>query len=397
MIPFVLRVRVVSFVCAAVIYGIWGTPTPDYLGWVEIVVGGFLVLSVGVGGARGALLYHRDDPFWQNAARALLIFGLSVPVVVGVLSGYGALAVLRDVLPFLFMLLPLFMVGALDGEIQHFRFVVVAVVFVGFSFAVRTLAGSDSLYYLVNMPSVLMAEILCAGGAVHVFCARFTVRALVLSLILVGVAMVVMWPVVLTQQRASVGGFGFAFVLVLIRFLWFYPRRIAAIFVALGVGGAVLWPVFEGVWYGLAHKQALVGFNMRFEELAAVWQEISVRPLSLILGKGWGGQFHSPAVADIRVNFTHSLVSSVLLKMGIAGLLVVGLYLYGLFRLWVQVALVQPVLALAVGLPVLIDVFLYASFKSLDFGMVLMLIPAAAVIFCEGKFKRGKDTPAIAF
>jgi len=36
----------------------------------------------------------------------------------------------------------------------------------------------------------------------------------------------------------------------------------------------------------------------------------------------------------------------------------------------------KPVLVLAVLGPVLIDVFLYASFKSLDFGLLLLMIPA---------------------
>ncbi len=36
---------------------------------------------------------------------------------------------------------------------------------------------------------------------------------------------------------------------------------------------------------------------------------------------------------------------------------------------------VRPLLAAAIAGPLLIDVSLYASFKSLDFGLVLLLIP----------------------
>ena len=115
---------------------------------------------------------------------------------------------------------------------------------------------------------------------------------------------------------------------------------------------------------------------MRAEEWCAVWAEIAAHPLSLIFGQGWGATFSSPAVADIEVNFTHGLLSSLLLKTGLAGFALGLAYLYGLGRVLVRLFSGYPVVVLAVAGPVLIDVVLYASFKSLDFGLVLALIPA---------------------
>jgi hypothetical protein len=292
------------------------------------------------------------------------------------------------VLPFLFMMLPVFMVGVLRADARAPLCVVVPTLFVGVAFAVRGLLGSDPLYYVVNMPSVLMAGIFFAGMALSVLVERFSVRALGLASGFGVLACVVMWPVALTQQRASVGVFVLALMVIGARLAWFHPKRMAVVIVPIVVAVFMVAADLSVVVAEMARKSDVVGFNMRFEELAAVWEAVSARPLSLVFGLGWGGQFESPAVADIRVNFTHSLVSSVLLKTGLLGMGFAGLYFYGLARLWWLYARGQIVLALAVLFPVLIDVFLYASFKSLDFGLVLLVLVSLSCVHdakSEGK------------
>jgi type IV secretory pathway VirB3-like protein len=379
----------------AIIYGLFGTPTPDGFGVVEAAVGLCLVMAVGLTGAWRALRYRADDVLWVNAGRVSLVFGVSIPVIVGAVMGAGYAGIARDGVPFLFMMLPVFLVGVLkNSDERELSLVVMAVVFIGTAFSGRELWGSDPLYYLANMPSVLMAGIFFAGTAVTVCVERFSVRALGIAVMLGVLACAVMWPVVVTQQRASVGAFVLAVVLIMARLLWLYPKRVAVLVVPLVLAVIMAVPAVSEVVAGMVRKSDVVGFNMRFEELAAVWAEISARPLSLVFGLGWGGQFESPAVADIRVNFTHSMVSSVLLKTGLLGVVFTGLYFYGLARLWWSHALAQPVLALAVGLPIVIDVFLYASFKSLDFGLVLLVV---CVMAERGRFKsEGKAASAIA-
>ena len=113
--------------------------------------------------------------------------------------------------------------------------------------------------------------------------------------------------------------------------------------------------------------------NMRSAEWASVWAEVSAHPINLLSGKGWGATFSSPAVADIDVNFTHGLLSSLLLKTGLIGLVLGVVYLGMLGRSGLKMFKMCPVIIIALGSPILIDVFLYASFKSLDFGLLLLL------------------------
>jgi hypothetical protein len=48
----------------------------------------------------------------------------------------------------------------------------------------------------------------------------------------------------------------------------------------------------------------------------------------------------------------------------------------------------EPVIGLALAAPIFIDVFLYASFKSLDFGLMLLLIPSLLIYM---RFRAGES------
>ena len=94
-------------------------------------------------------------------------------------------------------------------------------------------------------------------------------------------------------------------------------------------------------------------------------------------GLGWGGTFESPAVGDVRVNYTHSFVSCMLLKSGMLGAALAVAYLIGSFIGITRLLPRHLVLGLALAGPLLIDSVLYASYKWLDFGLLLLLISAA--------------------
>jgi len=68
-----------------------------------------------------------------------------------------------------------------------------------------------------------------------------------------------------------------------------------------------------------------------------------------------------------------------LLKTGVCGLLLAGAYILGLLERLARVVLQNPFLELPLAAPVLIDLTLYASFKSLDFGLVLLMISATLI------------------
>ncbi|MCK5374452.1 MAG: hypothetical protein KAJ40_04140, partial [Alphaproteobacteria bacterium] len=81
------------------------------------------------------------------------------------------------------------------------------------------------------------------------------------------------------------------------------------------------------------------------------------------------------------VNFTHNFFSSMMLKSGLIGMMLCCAYLSGLIGRLMRVISKNPVLGLAIAAPVFIDLTFYASFKSLDFGLMLLMIPSSLVYF----------------
>ncbi|MEZ5814475.1 MAG: hypothetical protein R3E13_07160 [Alphaproteobacteria bacterium] len=296
-----------------------------------------------------------------------------MPLIGGVIGGNGPGFIIRDVIPFLFLFLPLFIV------VHNRALILCGVLAVGVLFGLRAgfdvsfLGGGDKLFYLANMPSVFFAAVFFAGAAVSGFAERFNVRAVLKALVFVGLAGVCLLPILETQQRASVGVFVLSMAAVFGVYLWRHPRRVVFVLGVLVLALVLVLPELRGVFEALGRKSELVGMNMRAEEWRAVWAEISAHPFSLLVGKGWGATFSSPAVAGIEVNFTHGLVSSLLLKTGLVGagmgLFYIGALGRGLLNSWRE----HLVLIVALAGAILIDVFLYASFKSLDFGLMLLL------------------------
>ncbi len=383
--------RTVCLVLACMIYAVFGSPTPDNIGVVEFLVGALLALSIGAGRARDAFVQNYNRRFWKSAGQVFLIYGLSVPLLVGVVNGNDFAAMLRDILPFLFLFLPMFLLPLLRARPYYFRSILFAILMIGLLFALRSLmmrfydrcffACPDELLYLENMPTVLFACLLIIGVGMSFIMRGVNMRNVVVFGVLMMITLIPIAAMVTTLQRASLGTVAIYIALLLGCFLYKSPYRAVVLF---GVGATFLLVInisFSSVFYALWDKTQNVGFNMRFQEAAAVWDVVTADPLVFLFGIGWGGQFYSPAVGGLSVNFTHNFFTTLLLKTGALGVVACLAYVVGLLERLSRVVIKNPVFGLALTFPILIDLTLYASFKSLDFGLVLLLISGSLVYF----------------
>ena len=379
--------RVACLFAACVIYALFGSPTPDRLGVVEMSVGGLLLLSIGVGYLRDAVFGPVKTYFWEHAGQVFLIYGLSVPLLVAVMAGHDFGAVVRDFVPFVFLFLPLFLLPLIQAQPSHFRFLFPAVLLIGFIFALRSLlirfeqgcvlwCGGD-LLYLENMPTVLCVCLFLIGAAMWFLMRGFSMKNITIFSVLGVLSLVPMAAMAVTLQRASLGCVFLYVILIQGYLLYRYPARAFVVSLVGLVALFVFYMAFSPVFLALSQKTQQVGFNMRPQEFAAVWDVVSSDPLTFFFGIGWGGQFNSPAVGGLSVNFTHNFFSSILLKTGLLGVLCCMVYIAALLEQLFRVVLKNPVLGFALALPVLIDLTFYASFKSLDFGLMLLMISAS--------------------
>jgi hypothetical protein len=391
---------------AILIYGCFSSPTPDRFGRPELAVGALIALCVGPAGILQALSPPRRTELWRLAGWVLLVYGLTVPLATGIAAGHDPMLVLRDVIPFLFLLLPVFLVTLFEAQPRFILPLTVGAAGVGVLFALRLLVPSfiasqhiglsalpelDPLY-LANAPTVQLAAV----AAIALAGKRVMDRPLYLrdwpeTVALTVVGLLCLTAMAAVMQRATLGLAATGFLL-----LWgtaFVRQPLRALLpLAMAVALIAAFHVsLVSVVDHLAEKTALVGFNNRPQEAAAVFQALQGHPLAVVFGLGWGQTVASPAVGDVTVNYTHTLATALWLKAGLCGLVIAGFYFMGFaICLW-RMLWRMPILSVALAVPFLTDITLYASYKSLDFGLLLTLIP----LWASGPIKLRAPAPLV--
>lgn len=399
------QMRFGAFIIMIIIYGLFGAPTPDTLGNIELLCAALMVFALGISGicafVKPTESYAQN--IWYQSGRILLLFGFSAVLIVGILSGHTLNIIFRDCAAFLFLGFPVLYAPIFYGHKTRILILICAAALSGILFAMRDLSGflgknifylppAPPYSYLSNAPSVLFAAILCAGLALRYWIRAKNIKQVAAGLLCAAATVPPLLVMTFTLQRASTGLFVIALVIILLSALLQkdYRGRTALIIV---VGGIVFWlnyEIFQGLGTVLILKSTQVGFNMRFEEFAAIWEQLTggaqgLQAIpSILWGAGWGGTFHSPAVGNMNVGFTHGLIGYVVLKTGLIGAVLTLLYIGGIIyhlcnrviRTLINREFVSHqniVVILALLSPLIIDVFLYAAFKSLDFGLLLMM------------------------
>lgn len=374
-------IRTFLVIVALMLYGAFGSPTPQSFGVVEAAIGLLLLLAVHPGRVM-RIFELRSPQRWPHFGLILLAYGMTIPLIGGVMRGNPPTLILRDMIPFLFLLLPLFLIH-LDHRARGL--VAAAVAGVGVLFSVRIVGpallhlnipasgGADPLYLSIA-PTVLFAAVLLAGMGFYVLYRRCSLVSAVQAALLLALSGLPLATMAMTLQRASIGLFAVSMAALLVIAVIRAPvRALAPALVAAGLA-LLFFPMWGDVVAMLAHKHSLVGGNMRLQEAAAVFDAVDHSLLGALLGNGWGAQVESPAVGGVMVNFTHNLMTTYWLKAGVVGVLLLLVYLFTLARPLLAVIRGNPVMVLALAAPLSIDCLFYASFKSLDFGLILLLI-----------------------
>ena len=365
---------------ACAVYALLGSPTPGALGAPEIVIMSFLLFAINPGALRDLFVLRQRDS-GDVTGRVLLLYGLIICTITGMISGNNTASILRDVIPFLFLFLPLFFAPASASRNYNLHFLIAGVIVIGLGFSVRSLYGAapEDLLYLENMPTVLFSALFLIGVGMQSLMHRSRLANVAFAVCVFAMSMLPLMAMAGAHQRASFGAAAIYIALILTMFFIknqgrtiFVTGLVAGLWYCTGMPLAEMWPV-------MMEKTAAVGFNMRPQEMAAVWAVVTADPLTFLFGIGWGGHFHSPAVGGVNVNFTHNFFSSFLLKTGFCGMMLAGIYVVAFLAKLSQVIRVWPVLGIAIAAPVLIDLTLYASFKSFDFGLMLLMISWAGV------------------
>ncbi|MFP4314365.1 MAG: hypothetical protein ACLFR0_08575 [Alphaproteobacteria bacterium] len=375
---------------AILIYACIGSPTPDHFGYAEFVVAVLLVIAAGAQSFIHLVNFSGKTsyPLWYSAGRlcffALCFLGVIQFIVLGNYAGDA----LRDFIAVLFLFLPVIFYPLVVNRTDQLYALINVTALAGMIFALRSLSVFDfdflpgimddePLSYLANAPTVLFCAIYLMLGAVKQLEGRGGLKRIPVAFLLLIMAVIPCLGIILTMQRASIALLVIVTALMVLYSFYIRPYKYFPAIVVIALTAAVLWPILNEIITAFAYKTRIAGDNMRLAELGAIWSAITAQPLTLFFGLGFGGNFESPAVGNYTVNFAHGLLSAALLKGGLLGITIIIIYLALLFRAFIPLWRWNMVLFLALSAPFFICVVLYASYKSLDFGLILTLMAFA--------------------
>ncbi|MEI6558144.1 MAG: hypothetical protein WCO00_07025 [Rhodospirillaceae bacterium] len=409
--------RATMAAAALTVYGLASAPAPPEAGAAEIAIALLLIAATGLerpaAMASGRLLLHPEARRFETVGAVVFVGLLWVPLLRGAALDWSGRDILRDLVPLLYLFLPVLLVAPLRvAGARAVGLLVTGLTLAGLAFALRwwTDAGwafgaighramGEGPGYLLNSPAVQFAALWLPFSAIRLLWpavdaeprpGRLWLRLalplpLIVAALLIGAALAgTVHRMALLMIAAS--GLGYL--------VWCARRTVWPLLVVL-LGLAALLTLLPGAPLPgalgmLVIKSQQVGVNERANEVAAVLDQTGRSWTSLLIGDGWGTLMANPAVGGWRVSYTHSFPSYLLLKTGLLGLLLMVCWLATLAPAALRLARRDPPLAFAALPPLAGGLLVHTSFKYLCFGLLLTLVTLAAELPA-----RGEDGPAL--
>lgn len=378
------------------LYAFKGSPTPDNPSVIEIIIALLIISSIGVSGSTNVFSVSNNKN--NNAYVLFLIFGLTVPVFVGLSQDADLLVMARDIVAFLLLCLPIFLFYNLKNHKEFNDSLFIGVTIIAVIFSARVVFNNipfvektDELLYLANSPIVLFFAIYFIGTAYrYLFCHK-NLKKFFLAIFMFIISAIILLAMVQDVQRATL----LAVFISLIFFILdsFIKKPVSSIIPLAFMAILIFYnlQVIETIFTAIESKTSLVGFNSRYQELYAVWEEVEASPLKILFGLGWGARFESPALGGLNASFTHSLLSYMLLKTGVIGLFLTFLYCTTFAVQIFNIFIKNRIVGIALFWSFVIPIFLYASYKSFDFGLLLTLIMAFGLYYSNNEKTLSSD------
>jgi hypothetical protein len=380
---FIGLIRTGGLLVALSVYGLVGLPAPGRLSWREIVVGGGLVLATGVirplAVVTGLMLIDPRARHHDMVGTAAFNYLLWVPLFRAAILGADADDIVRDVIPLMFLFLPVFLMPVGDAGR---RVLVLGMAMVGIAFALRwwwpglafrqvgRLVLPEGDGYLLNSPAVLFAAVWLPLVALQRLERRPGLLSLALTPLLCGAAIVAgtaLARAALVMAALAIGGFAASQARQ-------KPLLATMLLASLSVSAVLADGQILGTIEQVASKTETYGWNERSAEAAAVLDQVGASWSDMLFGRGWGALVRSPAVGDMWVSYTHSFATYMLVKTGLLGCLATLAYIVSLVPALVRLMRFDLPLAVALLPPLGLGLLAHTSFKYMCFGLLLTLL-----------------------
>lgn len=403
-----------------------GSPMPSSFSFIEIASGSFLF----VGGifSLPIIISEIRQSLLLLCAATIMVFLCFLPLTVGILSGNNDHDVLRDLIPFIFIVGVPFIFCTLGMQLDKLALekIILSVLLwsgliAGLTFIYGVYSITGSLADVINMmrrgfaglstlpgslnpantpsslavlqdqvnqleqfflkiydPALLVAAIyFCIFGLRKIIYSR-TEALMGLCFFVVGITLAYIFMIMGLRAYTLAILLAIIFICIVnIKESGLYTRVAPLAFLLLFLYSNKIRMIFEL----LSAKQRLMGSNGKLDEWGAVFARVGSHYESIFFGIGWGGLLENPIFLGENSRFTHSMISFYLLKAGILGLALLLLFFYFLF-MYLKKGYKAPILLtnnqtlilISTTPALLIGIFFQPTYKMLSFGIILSLL-----------------------
>jgi len=379
-------------VSIVLVSGFFSAPFPSEYGLPEAFIGVLLVCLS---------LFSLSFVGKRISMRAALLFLpflylLFVPSCVSVLRLNSLSDYLRDIVPLLFIFLPAILLPLIERQanIRGVLVLCVAMFVSGIVISLRYIYGvgavlgeygrglviSESAYYTLFAYDSLIAFV-CIVGVATSLILTLTGKGheRLLGLLIGGVSLIAFIPPIGIVQRVPLVMIFFSLMIVVIMIGRERPK-IYGYVACLAVGMLVFFgDILLGSVLLIVEKTTIHGANGKIIELIAVFNKLFEVPSNVLFGIGWGGLYENPVLHG-EARYTHSLLTFIVLKTGVIGLLFFLIYLFWFLKRLFLVARMSVkynirLLSVSLYICTMFTISLFQPvYKTLNFGISMVLL-----------------------
>lgn len=382
-----------AFALLLALYGTLSSTTPDSIGMAELTIGALLLLLGGI----PAIVSVITIGSWQTGTVRLpktffvsLLYLLTIPTLVAVVRNISLQEMIRDIIPLLYLFLPIFIVARIRNHEIWMKVTVLGLVFVGTAFSIRHFRGAEHELLEIGTKNFADVVLFPQDAAVHFslfFLALASIYCLatrrLLSFVVVGLTLVA--PLLAVSSIFARGPLGIllASIVLFSISLGFRTGIIITIgaFSSILIVGVQLFAdaTLQNMILSTADKIILKhqerGNTGRILELEGIWGVVTESPQVLLFGLGWGAEWTNP-VHGRSVSYVHNLLGHILLKSGLVGLVAVIIYGTTVVMKVLRIEYNRETLLILIPTvgAIFINAFFEVSYKGLTFGVLLLAV-----------------------
>lgn len=388
-----------------VVYGLFSSMIPSVFGLPEIFVG-LLLTGITLKGIGLAFLSPRVVAGYEledELLKYVFIFLLFAPTMSGIFNQNDMVDVYRDIIPLFFFFIPFFIKNKLRSDpVIWVKVLSYILSLVGVFMAIRHFFSSDALVSelgdrpifvaegisLGHDPSVLFAAIFLLGLSVFYLSKGYVLRGLISILLSIPVVAVIL--AVVARGPFVFLGVSLIFIFFRLAFDKRFGLKTAVVgFVILALVVYFKSDVFLNVIDLLILKQENHGNTIRYLELIAVYDYVTINLNSFLFGGGWGALLPHPLANGGYWSFVHNMWGYFLFKTGFFGVVFLVFYVYWFLKACLYSFFNSDVygfIVLVALVPsLLLNSFFEVGYKTIPFGLLLCLLVALYYVYKEQK------------